>query len=79
MIKLVDIKKYKDIITCSAFVEDSNTAFCLEYKIKEDCFNTCSLPKGYEWCSSHIAHAKRFIKSLVEINDYPKEKVIMWY
>lgn len=39
------------------------------------------LPKGYEYCENHIAHAKRFIGNNYEkiINGKITEKIIMWY
>lgn len=79
MIKLENIQKHNDIISCNAFLEDSVTAVVLKYNTSKDEFETFSLPKGYEWCSSHITHARQYLKTLNDKADVPKERLIMWY
>ncbi len=79
MIKLDKIKKNNDHISCKAFLEDCTTGIDLRYNINNDEFEPFSLPKGYEWCSSHIAHAKRYLRTLNDKEYIPKERIIMWY
>lgn len=79
MIRLTNIQKNNDYISCLAFVEDSKESFQLIYNIKNEDFDSYLLPKGYEWCKSHIAHAKRFMETILNKNEYPHEELIMWY
>ncbi len=79
MIKLTKIKKLNKSIHCVALVEDCKETFELSYDIENDNFEKFVLPTGYEWCKTHIAQAKRFLKSISPKEDYPSEKLIMWY
>ena len=79
MIKLTNIKKSDTFIYCTALVEDCKETFELSYDIENDNFEKFVLPTGYEWCKTHIAQAKRFLKSISPKEDYPSEKLIMWY
>lgn len=79
MIKLTNIQKSDDFILCRAFVEDSKSGVDLKYNVRNDEFENFTLPVGYEWCLSHITHAKRFLRTLKEKSDCPNEELIMWY
>ena len=80
MIVLKNIKKNESTITCSAFLEYCKEPVDLVYDIKENSFESFKFPKGFEYCTSHIAKAKRYLKKVV-VGEEPllKDKVIMWY
>ena len=79
MIKLKNIKSNNSIIECDIYPEDSkqlghmsidtNTKELIDYK----------LPDGYEWCKSHVHHARNKLVEFIETDEIPKEKLIMWY
>ena len=75
MIKLKNIQKKVDCVTCDAYLEDCETAAPLKLNTKSGVLADYHLPDGYEWCKSHIGHAKNFLLS----SKLPKETVIMWY
>ena len=77
MILLTQIEKTDDFIKCVAYIEDSETPVPLTYSIQADEFFPFKYPPGYEWCTAHIAHAKRFIKK--NKDKLPREENIMWY
>jgi CxxC motif-containing protein len=79
MIKLKKIVKTNNRITCEAFIEDCDLPLNLVFDISRKDFEKYSLPRGYEWCDSHINHAKRYFTSLIGINEVPHEHTIMWY
>lgn len=79
MIKLTEIKRTSEKISCIAFIENCRESVCLSYDIKNGCINNTVLPKGYEWCTAHIRHAERYMKSISEEKQLPSEKTIMWY
>ena len=79
MVELKEIVKNNNMIDCDAYVEDCTDAIHLSYSVSEDKFSDYVLPKGYLWCDMHIAHAKRYIESLVGKAKIPSKKLIMWY
>lgn len=79
MIKLKNIVKTNEQITCDAFIENCTESLSLAFNVKNMEFKDYTLPKGYEWCGSHIHHAKRYLISLIEENKIPSERTIMWY
>lgn len=79
MIKLTQIKKQGNFISCYAFVEDSKTPFELVYNVELDEVEPYELPKGYEYCKAHVRMAKYFFRKKIESENLPTEKLIMWY
>lgn len=79
MIKLTNIQKNNGFISCLVFVEDCEKGFEVMYDVENENFEDYSFPQGYEWCTSHMAHAKRFMKTIQNEIYYPHEKLIMWY
>ncbi|MBP5433863.1 hypothetical protein [Ruminococcus sp.] len=79
MIKLTGIARNNNHITCTAYLEDSEQGMSLSFNEKTSDFEDCVLPQGYEWCISHINHAKKYLKSLIGKNISATEKLIMWY
>lgn len=78
MIRLTQIEKSNNLITCKAFLEGSREAIPLTYHIDTQTFDAFSFPEGFEWCRAHIAQAKRFFDQLGDKKP-PGEKLIMWY
>lgn len=80
MIKLKNIAKENDRIICDAFVEDCDKPVRLSLNTKNAEFDKIVLPEDYEWCTSHINHAKRYLISLINEEIITStEKCIMWY
>lgn len=79
MIKLQKIVRTNDIITCEAFVEDCAKPLNLVFDVKSGEFKSYTMPKGYEWCKSHIHHAKNYLASIMKKSEIPSERTIMWY
>ncbi|MCD7864021.1 MAG: hypothetical protein LUG61_11100 [Lachnospiraceae bacterium] len=79
MIKLEHIKRNENTVTCDAYVEDCKTAMPLALDVSKKEFEKYDFPAGYEWCRSHIAHAKRRLLKMIETDNFEKECLIMWY
>ena len=80
MIRLTEITRNNDYISCVAFVENCKENINLVYNIKSREFGTYTLPKNFEYCISHIAYAKRYFDKIVDDKgNLPNEKLIMWY
>ena len=79
MIRLTQIKKDKNNISCLALVEDCTIPFKLIYDIMSEEFQPYELPKSYEYCKSHIAHARRELERISKEEILPQERLIMWY
>lgn len=79
MIKLTRITKDNGCITCVAYIEDSQTGINLSFDESKKELGEYSMPKGYEWCKSHISHAKKYLNSLTGKNIEVTEKLLMWY
>lgn len=79
MIKLKKIVRNNTHIVCDAYVEDCKERISLAFNEKTGQFEHYDLPIGYEWCDSHIAHAARYLETLIgkEIKD--DSRMIMWY
>ena len=78
MIKLTEIVRNNGSITCVAYVEDCKQAIPLSFNESNAEFNTITMPEGYEWCKSHIAHAKKYLKSLIGKQIESTERTIVW-
>lgn len=77
MIRLNNISRTGDVITCEALLEDCETAIQLSYNIEKMDFAPFAFPAGYEYCRSHIAHARAFLRDNYE--DLPEATSIHWY
>ena len=77
MVKLENIKRENDCISCDAYPEDSKTPVHLEVAISTGDITRSDMPKGYEHCLMHIRHAKRFL--LTNADNLPKSRLLMWY
>ena len=79
MIRLTEIQRNNGKIQCEAYVEDCDSAITLSLDEKTAELSEVELPKGYEWCKSHIAHARKFLRTLIGADQIPAQRVIMWY
>lgn len=75
MIRLENIREKDDIVKCDFYPENSKNAGTLKFSRKNNSVEAC-YPKGYEYCTSHVNHALRFLKSNF---DLPTQHTIMWY
>lgn len=78
MIRLVHITKNEKTITCGAFLEDCKEEIPLVFDIATGKILPVQLPKDYEWCSTHIGHARWFLKGMLEKGEFTESKLIMW-
>ena len=78
MIKLKNVNKHNDTIQCDAYIEDSIEAVPLKLNLSTGMFDEYSLPRGYEWCSSHIAHARMVLIDMAKNENITSERLIMW-
>mgnify|MGYP000845313669 FL=1 len=78
MVKLKNIAKNNNVISCDIFPEDSVTAGYVSVDINTEEMQF-DLPKGYEWCVAHAHHAKRCLLKLSSESPLPNEQVVMWY
>lgn len=79
MVKLKNIKKNHDLISCDFFPEDAQNPGHIEYNIANDEVINCDYPEGYEWCDSHLSHAVDYLSSVANDDKMPESKLIMWY
>lgn len=67
-------------MTSDLYPEDSRDKGFIKIDIQKGEVTEYSLPKDYEYCINHIAHAKNFIvNNKDEIIGGLKEKLLMWY
>lgn len=78
MIKLLNIKKNNSIIECDIVPEDSIVSGHMIVDTSLNMIKSYYLPDGYEWCTSHVDHAKEVMIRMSKNTDIPKEKLIMW-
>lgn len=79
MVKLKDIKRIDNIIMCKAFVEDCDIPIQLFLNEDNAELSNYDLPNGYEWCVSHILHARKYLRSLIGQPITETQRNIMWY
>ena len=78
MIKLKNIVIDGQIAKCEIFPEDSNSFGILEVNLETKEILNLLLPLGYEWCKSHIEHARDYLCSVYQEESIPNEKLIIW-
>ena len=78
MIELRNIKKVDSIITCEAFFEACKEPVILRYSIERKDFLPFTFPKGYEYCKTHVAFARRYFRDLGD-KEPEKQMTFMWY
>lgn len=79
MVKLENISRTGDVITCDAFVEDCKEAIQLTFNVTDNVLKAGTLPEGYEWCTAHLRMAKYALEEISESNSAEKRRTIMWY
>lgn len=79
MIVLKEIKKSENGIVCNAFVEDCDVAVRVTYDAKANSFSHGKMPRGYEWCVTHMEMAKRAIEQMISSGEIKSQKTILWY
>lgn len=79
MVKLKNIKRNNSIVECDIIPEDSSDSGHIVVNLDSGKLEDFFLPAGYEWCMSHVDHAKNNLIALVKEEHLSKEKLVMWY
>ena len=77
MVKLKNIKKSNNTITCDFWPEDSELPGTLTVNLVTQKIESCEFPSEYEWCENHAQHSARYL--LNTSDNLPKEKTLFWY
>lgn len=78
MVKLEQVKREGDVISCIAFVEDCEIPVKITLNTAGE-MTADELPEGYDWCDSHLAHAERALSEMLETGKVEPRSTIMWY
>lgn len=78
MVRLKNIERNSNIIECDIIPEDSIESGHVSVQIDSKKIENFSLPNGYEWCRNHVEHARMALLKLVQEDNIPNEKLIMW-
>ena len=78
MVRLKKIKRIGGDITCIAFVEDCEVPINIKFSVEDNVFYSDPLPRGYEWCSAHLRHARDNLEHMLKSGDIPEHRTIMW-
>lgn len=79
MVTMKEIRKNDRKAECVAFVEDSHEGVAVSYDFESSRLSDYALPLGYEWCTSHMGHVRRYLASLKDAETVPTQKRIAWY
>lgn len=79
MIRLEHIKKTDDVIVCVGFIEDCKEPVQISVNRANYAMTTSPLPKGYEWGTSHLEHAKKALIDILESGSNETKRTVMWY
>ena len=79
MVKLKDINRTDEGISCNAYVEGCKIPVKLFLKSADADMVSDDLPDGYEYCTSHLGFVERYIRTLFDASELPEERLIMWY
>ena len=64
MVRLKNIEIDNNIISCEIFPEDSVQSGKLKVDINSQDIISYTLPAGFEWCKSHVHHAKNICSQI---------------
>ena len=79
MVCLRGIQKIGHQLVCNAYVEDSEEPMSMSFDMKSGEFNHSPLPKGYEYCTTHVWKARRALEKMAESGEIRPNWTIMWY
>ena len=65
MVKLKNIERKNDILSCLVFFEDCKEPVLISLNEKTGVLSEFVMPKGYEWCEYHIRYAEKYLNELV--------------
>ena len=68
MVRLTNIQINGGIAECDIFPENSLQAGHIAVDTKSGKLLSYTLPEGYAWCMSHVAHAKNRLCDIVKRN-----------
>ncbi len=78
MLKLKNIKKDNDIISCDVFPEGDNQKGILKYDLLNKSIIELKMPNDYNYLAPYIVYATRYFDK-TDLEKIPKEKTFMWY
>ena len=79
MIRLKNIVRDGDTVTCDIIPEDSKNAGTLTVDLQKEDIAAYSLPPGYDDCKIHIRHACTAIIQDIKAGKLPPKRLVMWY
>ena len=79
MVRLTDFASDDKTLSCKLYPEDSPSPGTLIIEKASGEIIDFTLPKDYEWCANHVAHAARELRLLGELGSFPPERRVYWY
>lgn len=79
MIRLKNITRNGDTVTCDIIPEDSKERGTLTVDLLKEDIAAYTLPPGFEDCRVHVRHACTAIIEDVKADTLPRERLVMWY
>ena len=78
MIKLRDIRRINNIISCRILPEDATSFGSLVVDVSNHSIMAYDLPDGYKWCINHVHHAAEALYRMDSTNIITTEKNVTW-
>lgn len=78
MIKLRNIRRINNIISCKILPEDAISFGSLVVDVSNYRIIDYDLPEGYKWCINHVHHAAEALYRMASTNEITTEKNVIW-
>ena len=81
VVRLVNIQMNEEEAECDIFPEGSSQAGHIIIDAMSGALLSAVLPKGYEWCRSHVGHAKRRLFDIIKQGpiELGRSVTVAWY
>lgn len=79
MVRLRNIKRNNEIMSCEFIPEGSSECGTLVINTESKKIESCLFPSGYEWCKSHVSHAADYLIEIASDEMIPEQRTLMWY
>ena len=78
MIKLRNIRRKNNIISCIILPEDATSFGSLVVDVSKHSIVDYDLPDGYKWCVNHVHHAAEALYRMASMDIITTEKNVTW-